>query len=73
MVDYAPRFVTQLNARARLLSVEAKITAGLVSASGQRNVVARAACAHSRAVRGRVMGRGVQNPLDEDLALLLAL
>lgn len=73
VVDYAPRFVTRINGRARVLPVDALITAGPVFASGQSNVVARATCAHSRIVRGRVKGRGIQNPHDEDLALLLAL
>ncbi len=73
VVDYAPRFVTKRDAKARVLPVEALATAGRVEAFGQRNVVARVACAHSRLVRGRVRGRGVQNPSDEDIALLLAL
>lgn len=73
VVDYAPRFVTKKDAKARVLPVEALAAAGRVEAFGQRNVVARVACAHSRLVRGRVRGRGVQNPSDEDIALLLAL
>jgi hypothetical protein len=73
VVDYAPRFVTKKDAKARVVPVEAMATAGRVEAFGQRNVVARTTCAHSRLVRGRVRGRGVQNPSDEDIALLLAL
>lgn len=73
VIDYAPRFITKKDGKARVQAVEALALAGHVSAFGQRNVVARVHCAHSAMVRGRVRGRGVQNPSDEDIALMLAI
>lgn len=59
------------NATAKVTGIDLVAAAGRVSAMGTVNARATVACAKSRTKAGSVMAKGIQNPTDDQLLMLL--